>query len=343
MNRRSRCSPVPVKLVVGLCMTWGSLQRHPAPGCPAAVFGDVGRLLTTQLLRTCNPAPSDVHDPTVPHSRSRSRGRDGKDRESLMPAGAAASRRSGFWRKPQAEWDTAPFQDYGGRWCNRLLLGPDDVGGAKRTALLEPVPGTEDESLTRVFRSHRHLKPSDVLFVRACTELPLGTMRFRHLCESEPVLPTRAGGFRASVAHWKELLLSPTGSQSALSEFPSLCIGISSCAPMQPLDGTAAEWPAVTQRILPLGAFACALWTFAPVQAAKLLLESTTCSLQPPTDKEDRLWRRMQTSLLSTRDAAVLEAFSEGRSVERNLRGDATAYQAEQILRREGKRIFGRW
>jgi hypothetical protein len=233
-------------------------------------------------------------------------------------------------RRRLFEWDTAPFPDYNGRWCDRLLLGPE--GAATRSAVLEPLPGMEHESVLRVLRTHRHLRSSDVLVVRAAPDMAMAHMRFRALVQADAT-------YAAAAKSWAELISGVGTSQ----EFLSLCVGVGSAEPLMAPLRDISEKAVVGQRVLPLGAFACALWACSPSKAVEYIDTETAVGLLAPSLREERLWRTMQASMLSTRDAAVLEAYSQGRSVDRNLRGDATVYQAQQLLHEERGNVSGRW
>ena len=324
-----RCSSQATKLIVSVSVTSGSTRhggqlRGADEPLPRPVRGDIGRLVTSKLLANCKPPLSDIHDPSMPNTRSRSRDKQGFNRSELVMWDGEKGKHN-LQRTRLSEWDTAPFADYIGRWCDRLLLGDP----AQRCAVLEAPPSMAllTESVTRVLRSHPLLRAEDVLVVRHSSLSELGSMKFEPLsCDV---------AYAQVLREWLKFLAMRKQQQNDLC-VNSLVIGTGSEAPLVPFSG-GEMISTISPRVVPLGAFACAFWVSDPMKASAYLVGDPSTNL--------RLWRTMQQAMLSTRDAAVLEAHAEGKSVSRNLRGNSTAYQAERIIERERRQhgVRGRW
>lgn len=304
-----------------VCLGCGDHQMNEARGA-------LGSRVAQQILDTCAPAPSDIHNPDA--TRLHARDAFGRARQECGPhrrerffrrAGSGGSVRTfGSVRSPQT-WDSERVVDYMGVWCDRLLLG--EHTNPSRCALLEPrvPPVMLGESLERVLLAHRGLRSADILFVFASFSFPLGVVRLASY--SDGLLLSPRGGpscyRRDSLGAVMHRLAGPPDAASAL------LIGVGDAyGPLFPL--TAEEKTVVASRIVPLAGFTCALWSVNPSKASEYLQSN-------PRDNA-RLWRTMQSSMLSTRDTAVLRAYADDRPLDARMSQRQTSYLAETLLSR---------
>ncbi|RNF04475.1 hypothetical protein TraAM80_05122 [Trypanosoma rangeli] len=311
---------VPVRCLI-VCLGCGNYQANEARGA-------LGNRVAQQILSTCAPSPSDIHNPDK--NRLHARDAFGRARQKQCPnkgerffkdvTGNGFGRIRGSMRGPQT-WDSDRVVDYMGVWCDRLLLGEET--NPSRCALLEPqVPFVMvGESLERVLLSHRNFKGADIIFVFSSSCFPFGVLRLVPFTDALLTLPN--GGPSAyphsSIGTVLNRLTS-SGDKAA-----AIVMGVGNTHGLLiPL--TAEERAVCDTRIVPLASFATALWTVNPAKAAEYLQSS-------PKDNM-RLWRTMQSSMLSTRDTAVLRAYEGGRPLDARMSQHQTAYLAETLLSR---------
>ncbi|KEG14729.1 hypothetical protein DQ04_00331220 [Trypanosoma grayi] len=304
-----------------VCLSCGDRRGDGARGA-------LGSRVAQQLLDTCAPSPSDIHNPDT--NRLHARDASGRARQQCSwrrreqffkgAKGAGPAWRHGGTRNAQT-WDSERVVDYMGVWCDRLLLG--EHTNPSRCALLEPrvPPIMLAESLERVLQALRGFRAADVLFVFASCCAPFGAMRLVPFSDELVTFPL--GGPAAyrhdSLGAVLQRLAGPPAAASALL----LGIGAEN-GPLAPL--AAEESAAVSSRIVPLAGFTSALWTVNPAKASEYL-ESN------PKDNV-RLWRTMQMSMLSTRDTALLRAYESGRPLDARMSQQHTKYLAETLLSR---------
>ncbi|KAK7197264.1 hypothetical protein NESM_000672800 [Novymonas esmeraldas] len=294
---------------------------------------DLPLRVSQHLLKMCQPAPSDVHNPDV--TRAHGRDRQGRARP-FYAAQTAQARRARHGRVPSLRspqtWDSSRVPDVMGVWCDRLLLG--DARQPSRTAILVPcVPAPMwGDAVARVAQSHRQLRAEDVLVVSACAALPYGVVRLHTGSTGAPVTPpTRSGlSLPGSTTLSDALRLFRTSSGTAAHFLMGIGPGDDGAASAS--IGDAAD---VGQRIVPLCSFAAALWTVNPTNASRYVAALTpTPAALTDACANHRLWRTMQHSMLSTRDTAVLDAHYRGVPLDARLSLDKTRYLAETLLHR---------
>ncbi|ORC90471.1 uncharacterized protein TM35_000082690 [Trypanosoma theileri] len=290
--------------------------------------GALGNRVAQQILNTCSPSPSDIHNPDVNrlHPRDalgRARRQQNHHQRKVFFKGTSAVgsvRRHGSIRNPQT-WDSERVVDYLGVWCDRLLLG--EHTNPSRCALLEPrvPPIMFGESLERVLRSHRNFQSSDLLFIFGSSQFEFGTMRLISYYDDLLTFPNGGPSTyqHSSIGEVLQRLAGPPNAAYALV----LGIGDSNGV-FAPL--TAEENVIANDRIIPLASFTSALWTVDPKKAMEYLLSNPRENL--------RLWRTMQSSLLSTRDTAVLRAYESGVPLDARISQQQTNYLAETLLSR---------
>lgn len=306
------------------------------------------------LLQHCAPPRSDVLDSSTARVRARdaegrARSYYGRHTQSLRQRGR---KQELSLRAPQM-WDSAPVVDYMGLWCDRLLLG--DAQRPSRCAIIEPQAPQPlwGDALARVAQSHRHLKREDVLIVCASEELPFGLVRQSNFgweaVSNNKKLNLNGGAAPSSNVLSESSMLLPgsTSVRHALQLFPSstpasssfaLIVGIGDAAGL--LESFTREESTQLSRLLPLCAFTAALWTVNPQKSAAYIAGITTTpqTLNRQTENH-RLWRTMQSSMLSTRDTAVLTSYFTGVRLDARLSMEHTKYLAETLLSRlEGER-----
>ncbi|KAG8342733.1 hypothetical protein ERJ75_000645800 [Trypanosoma vivax] len=289
--------------------------------------GAVASRVAHHMLQVCAPAPSDVHNP----ERGRFHARDAKGMRrrqgshghkhffySDVVYGDQRSRKS--IRNPQV-WDSEPALDYMGIWCDRLLLGIDT--NPLRCALLEPQvpPLMRGESLERVILSQRRLKRSNVLLIFGSCCFPFGSVQLMPFSDTlfAPQLPGSSVYNHLTLGTVLKRLIGPPSVVSAM------VLGIGNeHGSLSPF--SLEEKSLIEDRIVPLSSFACALWTVDPLKASKYL-ESN-----PPNNS--RLWRTMHSSMLSTRDTAIIRAYQTGQSPDARMSQQQVTYLAETLLSR---------
>lgn len=120
--------------------------------------------------------------------------------------------------------------------------------------------------------------------------------------------------------------------------------GPSHIPPVAPF--SAEEEDRMQKYILPLAAFAVALWTVNPGIASEYIVQQTPLPsisskgevlCPPPLPPKYRQWKTMQDSMLSTRDTALLRAHFSRTSLDRRLSMSHQTYLAETLLRRLGE------
>nr|CCC94133.1 unnamed protein product [Trypanosoma congolense IL3000] len=289
--------------------------------------GALGRLVARRLLETCSPSPSDIHNPDQNrmHARDakgkarRGGGYRGRDQLWKHSSSYGGTRLREFGRNAQT-WDSERVPDYMGLWCDRLLLGEHTT--LQRCALLEPrVPLLMiGESLERVLLAHQHLKANDVLFVFGSCCSPFGVVKLVPF--DDDLLSITHGGTPCWYQSIGSVLRRLQGERATAS---ALVLGLGDKhglhSPFEP-----EERSLVQSRIVPLLGFTCALWTLSPVKALEYL--------QSNPANNPRLWSTMQSSMLSTRDAAVLRALETGKTLDARLSQQHTIYLGETLLSR---------
>lgn len=287
----------------------------------------------THLLNECGPSPADVHDPHT--NRFHSRDASGRARRyydsqtvAMGAKGRRQQRRGVVPRSPQT-WDSEKVQDFMGLWCDRLLLG--DHTQPFRTAVLEPqVPVTlQGEALACVARSHRHLSPADVLVVSAHPDLPFGLIRQQNglvVAADTCVEPSVPGTTPLPES------IQVFGQGSCTSLLLGVGDDVGLCGAF-----TAAEELRLRTCLVPLCAFASALWTTNSSRSASYVEHMTpTAEHLTPQNANQRLWKTLQGSMLSTRDAAVLRAYYTDAPLDARMSEGQTQYLAETLLSRLG-------
>ncbi|EKF32570.1 hypothetical protein MOQ_003574 [Trypanosoma cruzi marinkellei] len=311
---------IPVRRLI-VCLGCGDYQKNEARGA-------LGNRVAKQILGTCAPAPSDIHNPDV--NRLHARDSHGKARQNhcyhrgeRFFRGVAVNgpvRSRGSIRSPQV-WDSEPVVDYMGVWCDRLLLG--EHNNPSRCALLEPrAPFVMvGESLERVLLANRNFQGADILFVFASSCFPFGALRL--VSFNDALLNIPRGGPSA----YQHNSIGTVLNRLALSsgEASAIVMGVGDTHGLL-VSLTAEERAMCDTRIVPLASFATALWTVNPAKATEYLQSN-------PKDNM-RLWRTMQSSMLSTRDAAVLRAYESGRTLDARMSQRQTIYLAETLLSR---------
>ncbi|RNF24680.1 uncharacterized protein Tco025E_02439 [Trypanosoma conorhini] len=311
---------VPVRRLI-VCLGCGDYEANEARGA-------LGNRVAQQILGTCAPAPSDIHNPDKNrlHARDalgRARQKQCSRRGEFFFKGAAgngALRIRGGMRSPQS-WDSERVVDYMGIWCDRLLLG--EHTNPTRCALLEPqVPFLMfGESLERVLLAHRKFTAVDLLFVFSSSCVPFGVLRLAPFTDALLTLPS--GGPAAYPHNSIGTVLSRL--TSSPEKASAIVIGVGGAHGLLTAL-TAEERAECDTRIVPLASFATALWTVNPAKATEFLQSN-------PKDNA-RLWRTMQSSMLSTRDTAVLRAYEGGRPLDARMSRQQTTYLAETLLSR---------
>eukprot|EP00796_Vickermania_ingenoplastis_P004161 gene4161-3002_t len=309
-----------------------------ASGASPVHRGAAAGRVADALLDACRPPPSDVHD--TERCRVDARNANGEARQyfaAYTRSAAGRRRTAGALRSPQ-RWDSEPASDYGGVWCDRLLLGVD--AAPRRCALLRPrVPlAFQPEALQRVGQAHSHLSAQDLLLVDTTPALPLGVLRLWGWEAYLGAAPQwdgadarRLTGDRSvvgcSLVEALESFASPASSPSVLAvgcgaELPA-------AAPLTPGE------EAVMALAAPCAAFAAALWTVRPSVAAEYLVKQTPdASALRERQRCERVWGEMQNSMLSTRDAALLHAHYTNTRLDKRLSVQHQTYLAETLLRR---------
>ncbi|EAN85530.1 hypothetical protein C3747_19g259 [Trypanosoma cruzi] len=311
---------IPVKRLI-VCLGCGDYQKNEARGA-------LGNRVAQQILGTCAPAPSDIHNPDK--NRLHARNAHGRARQNhcyhrgerffrgMAVNGLVRSR--GSIRSPQV-WDSEPVVDYMGLWCDRLLLG--EHTNPSRCALLEPrAPFVMvGESLERVLLAHRNFQGADILFVFASSCFPFGALRLVSFNDALLNIP------RGGPSVYQHNSIGTILNRLALSsdEASAIVMGVGDTHGLL-VSLTAEERAMCESRILPLVSFAAALWTVNPAKAREYLQSN-------PKDNM-RLWRTMQSSMLSTRDTAVLRAYESGRPLDARISQRQTIYLAETLLSR---------
>ncbi|KAH9577959.1 hypothetical protein LSM04_000900 [Trypanosoma melophagium] len=292
------------------------------------VRGALGNRVAQQILDTCSPSPSDIHNPDVNRLHPRDalgrarRQKNYHQRKNFFKGTTAvvSVKRHGSIRNPQT-WDSERVVDYMGIWCDRLLLG--EHTDPSRCALLEPrvPPIMFGESLERVLRVHRNFRSSDLLFIFGSSRFDFGTVRLISYHDDLLTFPS-GGPSNYHNSSFGEVLKRLAGPPSAAS---ALVLGIGDThGVFAPL--TVEENVIANDRIVPLAGFTSALWTVNPKKAEEYLLSN-------PRDNA-RLWRTMQSSMLSTRDTAVLRAYESGVPLDARISQQQTNYLAETLLSR---------
>lgn len=294
-----------------------------------ATRGAVGAAVAQRLLQRCQPGPSDVHDADV--TRADARDRRGQPR--VFYAAQERQRRRGRHgrretvRTPQT-WDSCRVADFMGVWCDRLLLG--DARHPSRAAVLEPrvPPLLWGEAVMRVAQAHRHLALQDVLVVQAEPTLAFGLARLHPTTPSPSASPSSALGGTVGMAEALQYFQRPQTGASYL------LVGIGDeHGARTPL--SVEEAALVDTRLLPLCAFAAALWTANPAKAAEYVAASTaTPETLAATEANQRLWATMQHAMLSTRDTALLRAYFNDEVLDARFNPAQTRYFAESLLQR---------
>lgn len=307
-------------------------------GAGSSLIGEV-------LLSNANPPKNDVHDPDRCRVPARSANGAARPYYRAYTQSISSPRRAaaGALRRPQ-QWDSSPVVDFGGLWCDRLLLGP--VHAPSRTALFCPhvPPVFQSAMLERVAQGHPSLATSDVLLVDTTPALELGVLR----------LWTREEYF-AAAPRWEDdemsgALRNACGGvtlRSAMSRFaPSPGRDVSVMAmgcgskdpPVRPFSNEENQF--LREYVALLASFAASLWTANP-DAAKRHLEAHTATpkslsgLSPASKaKLGKLWGSMQTSMLSTRDTALLDAYFNNTRLDNRLSVMQQTYLATTLLRR---------
>lgn len=278
----------------------------------------IGRAVVQEILATCNAPKSDVHDPSKADGRSRTRDKFGHNRRDFV--GWSETDKSKHRARHEA-WDTAPMCDFGGVWCDRLVLGEP----ARRSAVLQPVWGVESsgDSLAMVFQAHPALLPEHVLLVAEDHSLPIGTSTMSQCRNVDPQ------SCHVGVQSCLKAVGRSRGAQRATDTW-TLRVGVgSSCAPLE--EFSTVEWSqSIARYVIPFNAFLAAFWCSSPVKATEYLAKQKS-ALEAPNL---RLWRTMQRSMLSTRDEAIMEAYKSGHGVSKMMSPDKVALEADKIVER---------
>ncbi|CCW66136.1 unnamed protein product [Phytomonas sp. Hart1] len=322
----------------------------------SACRGALASRVTSLLLYNCRPALNDIHDP----DRTRLHARDvrGASRRCYdaytniigMKGNKRKRRRfqSIAFRFPQT-WDSEPVPDFMGLWCDRLLLG--DHSQPHRVAVLEPcVPVQfQGEAITRVAQSHRHLRQEDVLVVSSTQSLPFGMVRVvdgvglngleRHIqdCRLDNSEYSNPGSIGVEVA------------SHAIQQIPESCrpcssllIGVGHEVGLR-ASFTAEEEKRLNKCLIPLATFGCALWSVNRQKCVDYMQHLTpTPDFLDQGKANYRLWRTMQAAMLSTRDTALLNGYSNNTPLDSRLSMNHQEYLVQRLLEKlgEGHQIF---
>ena len=292
--------------------------------------GNVGFAVGRKLLDHCEMPPSEVHDPSDPIvRRSSNRRSDGADRTRHPYTGSSTKRlnKRQFAKNPEEHsWCTTRFQDYGGLWCDRLLLGDEgDVAdqaswSARRCALLLPhtMSDFSGESVKLVLKANHHVQPSEILLVFEDPKMDLGVARIRRASGpsqdvnfSEIDHPGAVNVLEVVGAHYDRC--------EAMSDVSVLQVGIGG-GRISGDEFTELESELMHKRLLPLSAFITALWAMSPTKAETFALRHTFAVTEPKAiaaacnvhRQEAAIWRSFQRSMLSSRDEALLASYSSG-------------------------------
>ena len=275
---------------------------------------NIGFQITTRLLMQCRVSPVDVHDPSRGASRSSSRQKNGTDRVDVVVWGRE--------RKPSHQvkvttWDTPAFCDFGGVWCDRLLLGEPPL----RCAVLQPhtTMRYSGESLVLVLRAFGHLDVCDFLIVAPSSVLPLGRQQIIGLRNAHTLV-------NALTVQNITSQLSLECEPSALSSTSVLCVGING-ATKEDENFSALEQKMVNNIVVPFCTYLAALWVTNPARAVELALVK-----DPLLFTSQRQWATLQSSMLSSRDSAVLSAYQQGIPIGDAYDWSRTQREAFKIL-----------
>ncbi|CUG90494.1 Hypothetical protein, putative [Bodo saltans] len=303
----------PAKLFVGI----GSDNYLHARDTVTAA--SLPRTVGHALLKKCRVPAPDIHDPTNMSQRSRHRDASGKNRALSYTLSKNGPRK----HIQHDSWDTAPFCDVGGLWCDRLLLGEPMV----RSALLLPYSLLAKESLRRVADSHPYLVtgPESTLLIASTDRLDAMKLHMEPI--GGPLMET--------------LLPSHQGVQDCVDvldqrhqrgdEIDVLWIGTGSDTPLlAPMD--AASVRKFEDDVVPVATFFAAMWASSPPQAKDMLNDGRW--RQWSLEQRKRILSSMQQSMISTRDEHVLKCYSGGVAVSPRLNRNATIYEAGKVLER---------
>jgi hypothetical protein len=271
-------------------------------------------IIGSTLLSHCRVPPSDIHDSSNSKGRSNTRDENGANCSRTFLVGKQRVHR------PREMWDTAPFCDYRGLWCDRLLLGEPPT----RCALLLP-QGPAGESLELVLQSQRQFmqSPNSTMLLAATDRLQKGELLFEAVGgEHMEVLLPHHEGVQACVA-----LLDRVHGRG--DQVDVLWVGVGSDVPMmRPMD--AADTVYFASDVVPVVAFFAAMWASSPLHAKDAVNKHQWQRWS--AEQRDRILTSMQQSMISTRNEHLLRAYVEGRPASLRMNMQSTIYEAAKVL-----------
>lgn len=298
----------------------------------------LGGAVCEALITACRPPPADMHDSSNKQQRSSFRDERGNNRPlTYVPRAGVRKHQSAYTYKQSIShetWDTAPFLDFDGIWCDRLLLGDPWV----RTAVLVPHGEAPfcGESLHKVLKSFRCLSDARlVLFVASTPDVEHGQLdmdligedRCMRRLEQRKDLMSCVAALECNTKNsvHATVLWIGAGSEHGFT---------------LPLSDHEHQTLIQRSTVMSQGSIACALWASHAVKGIEFIQQRKFTRWD--AQQRNRVASQVMRSMLSTRDEAVLRAFCAQTPVSKKMHLDKVRYEADKIfarLREEAQRL----